>query len=148
MVRIHKRFGPVRITVSKSGVGYSAGGGPFRVTKRADGHVQRTMRIPGTGIYDTKVIGGRRPPDRPMPAQVPPSYSSPQTFGPAVAPKPALAQPPPPSAGPVGGEVLLVLLAILCSIAAIAAAAHGVIVLVPLLAIALRFAKVVHAQRH
>ncbi|MGV9677317.1 hypothetical protein ACWDSJ_18725 [Nocardia sp. NPDC003482] len=44
------------------------------------------------------------------------------------------------------------LLAVLCSIAAVAAVAHGVIVAVPPLAIAgaiaLWFAKVVHAQRH
>jgi hypothetical protein len=30
------------------------------VSKGADGKVRRTVRAPGTGVYDTKVIGGRK----------------------------------------------------------------------------------------
>jgi hypothetical protein len=38
----------------------SVGSGPFRVTRRADGRYQRTTRLPGTGIRDTRVIGSQR----------------------------------------------------------------------------------------
>lgn len=63
--RKSKKFGPVRLTASKKGLGISAGGGPFRVSRGADGKTRRTVRVPGTGIYDTKVVGGKgkkRPP--------------------------------------------------------------------------------------
>ncbi|WP_225057683.1 DUF4236 domain-containing protein [Nocardia sp. alder85J] len=124
------RFGPVRITVSKAGVGYSAGSGPIRITKRADDSVQRTMRVPGTGIYSTEAISGRRRPlGRPGAALLPPSYSPPQTFSTMAPPGPAPAQPRPPSTGSAGRKVLLVLSAVLCSIVAIASAPRGVIVL-------------------
>ncbi|MCL2533161.1 MAG: DUF4236 domain-containing protein [Nocardiaceae bacterium] len=56
--RKSKKLGPVRLTVSTRGVGISAGAGPLRVSRGADGKVRRTVRIPGTGIYDTKVISG------------------------------------------------------------------------------------------
>jgi Protein of unknown function (DUF4236) len=58
--RKSKAFGPVRLTASKSGISASVGSGPFRVTRRADGRYQRTARLPGTGIRDTKVVGGQR----------------------------------------------------------------------------------------
>lgn len=44
------KAGPVRINLSKSGVGYSIGGKGFRVTKKAGGGVRTTASIPGTGI--------------------------------------------------------------------------------------------------
>lgn len=55
-LRIRKsvKFGPFRLNFSKSGVGYSFGGKGFRVTKRADGGVQSTASIPGTGISYTQ----------------------------------------------------------------------------------------------
>ncbi|PSR58704.1 DUF4236 domain-containing protein [Nocardia nova] len=81
MVRMTRKFGPVRITASKSGFGVSAGAGPVRVTRRADGRVQRTVRLPGTGIYDTKTIGAR--PNR-LPRQQ--LVSSARTGSPAAAP--------------------------------------------------------------
>lgn len=62
--RRSKKIGPFRITASKSGLGVSAGAGPFRVSRSAKGRYSRTMRIPGTGIYDTKSIesgAGRSP---------------------------------------------------------------------------------------
>lgn len=55
--RKSKKIGPVRLTASKSGISASVGYGPVRVTRRADGRYQRTARIPGTGIRDTRVIG-------------------------------------------------------------------------------------------
>ena len=50
--RYRKSFtkGPVRVNLSKSGVGYSVGGKGFRVTKKATGGTRTTATIPGTGI--------------------------------------------------------------------------------------------------
>lgn len=50
--RFRKSFGkgPFRVTVSKSGVGYSVGGKGFRYTKKAGGGTRTTASIPGTGI--------------------------------------------------------------------------------------------------
>lgn len=48
--RKSKNFGPLRVNVSKSGIGWSIGGKGFRHTKRADGRTQNTYSIPGTGI--------------------------------------------------------------------------------------------------
>jgi hypothetical protein len=45
----------VQMTVSKSGIGYSVGGKGVRVTKRADGRVQTTVGLPGSGISYTSV---------------------------------------------------------------------------------------------
>jgi hypothetical protein len=51
----------VRMTVSKSGVGYSVGGKGYRVTKRADGRIQQTASLPGTGIgYTSSVNSSKR----------------------------------------------------------------------------------------
>ncbi len=44
------RFGPFRLTASKSGIGYGVGVRGARVTKRADGDVQSTLSAPGTGM--------------------------------------------------------------------------------------------------
>lgn len=56
--RKSKSVGPLRFTASNSGISASLGAGPVRVTRRADGRYQRTARLPGTGIRDTKIIGG------------------------------------------------------------------------------------------
>jgi hypothetical protein len=58
--RKSKKVGPVRFTASKRGISTSVGYGPLRVTRRADGRYQRTARIPGTGIRDTRVSGSQR----------------------------------------------------------------------------------------
>lgn len=50
----------VRLNVSKSGIGYSVGGRGFRLTKRADGRVQQTVSIPGTGLSHVSTVGSRR----------------------------------------------------------------------------------------
>ncbi|NEZ47808.1 DUF4236 domain-containing protein [Clostridium niameyense] len=49
------KLGPLRINFSKKGVGYSVGCKGYRVTKRVDGKVQRTVSVPGTGISYTEV---------------------------------------------------------------------------------------------
>ena len=54
--RFRKSFGtgPFKVTMSKSGIGYSVGGKGFRVTKKASGGTRTTVGIPGTGIsYST-----------------------------------------------------------------------------------------------
>lgn len=56
--RKSKKVGPFRFTLSKRGISTSAGAGPLRVGRGADGKYRRTWRLPGTGLYDTKVIGG------------------------------------------------------------------------------------------
>jgi len=43
-------FPGVRINLSKTGIGASVGFKGFRLTKRADGKVQRTVSLPGTGV--------------------------------------------------------------------------------------------------
>jgi len=58
--RKSKKIGPVRFTASTRGISTSVGSGPFRITRRADGRYQQTVRVPGTGIRDTRVIGGQR----------------------------------------------------------------------------------------
>ena len=58
--RKSKKAGPLRFTLSQRGLSSSIGGGPFRVGFGPDRRIRRTVRIPGTGIYDTKVVGGSR----------------------------------------------------------------------------------------
>jgi len=41
----------------RSGLSTSVGGGPLRFSRGADGKLRRTIRVPGVGLYDTKVIG-------------------------------------------------------------------------------------------
>ncbi len=72
--RRSKNIGPIRITASKGGLGASVGAGPVRVGKGADGKVRGTVRIPGTGIYDTRVIGG----ETSQPAAAPTTQNGPQ----------------------------------------------------------------------
>lgn len=55
--RKSKKMGPLRVTASKSGVSYSTGVKGARITKGADGKVRGTVGIPGTGVYDTRVLG-------------------------------------------------------------------------------------------
>lgn len=57
----------VRMTFSKSGIGYSAGVKGYRVTKRADGRVQRTISIPGTGLSHVSSSGSAKPTRSPSP---------------------------------------------------------------------------------
>ena len=54
------KFGPLRITASKTGLSVSGGVPGARLSVNTKGEVRRTLRIPGTGLYDTKKIGGGR----------------------------------------------------------------------------------------
>ena len=54
------KMGPVRVNLSKSGVGYSVGGKGLRVTKKAGGGTRTTAKIPGTGISYTKDSSKRK----------------------------------------------------------------------------------------
>lgn len=55
------KMGPFRMTASKSGISYSAGVKGARVTRRANGRVQTTLSVPGTGLRHTTTSGrGRR----------------------------------------------------------------------------------------
>jgi len=56
--RKSKKIGPFRLTLTPRGVSTSIGVRGARVSLGSDGKVRRTLSVPGTGIYDTKVIGG------------------------------------------------------------------------------------------
>lgn len=61
--RFRKSFGagPFRVTLSKSGIGFSAGVKGARITKPAKGKARATVGIPGTGIsYSTAVSGKKK----------------------------------------------------------------------------------------
>lgn len=60
--RFRKSFGkgPLRINLSKSGVGYSIGGKGFRYTKKAGGGTRTTASIPGTGISYVTESGSKK----------------------------------------------------------------------------------------
>lgn len=58
-VRKSYKFGPAKINVSKSGVGYSVGGKGFRYTKKAGGGYRTTASIPGTGLSYSKDYSSR-----------------------------------------------------------------------------------------
>ena len=60
--RKSKSFGGVRVTASKSGIGFSTGVKGFRVTKKAGGGYRTTASVPGTGIsYVKDYSAGRKP---------------------------------------------------------------------------------------
>lgn len=54
------KAGPLRVNLSKSGVGYSVGTKGFRYTKKAGGGTRTTASIPGTGISYVKETGKRK----------------------------------------------------------------------------------------
>lgn len=70
-LRFRKSFklGPIRYTISKSGISTSIGTKGYRVTKRADGKIQRTVSIPGTGISHVSVSSGQKKVSAPKPHQ-------------------------------------------------------------------------------
>src|ERR1700730_17853950 len=57
-LRRSKKIGPLRVNVTKTGVGLSAGVPGARVSVHSSGRVTKTVGIPGTGIYyrDDKVL--------------------------------------------------------------------------------------------
>ena len=52
-------LGPIRINISKSGVGFSFGFKGLRLTKKAKGGFRATASIPGTGISYVKDFDGK-----------------------------------------------------------------------------------------
>ena len=60
--RFRKTFGtgPLKMTVSKSGIGFSAGVKGARITKPANGKAKATFGIPGTGLSYSKTVGGKK----------------------------------------------------------------------------------------
>lgn len=50
-------FGPFRINVSKSGIGYSIGGKGFRTGVNARGRRYTSINVPGTGLRYSKSGG-------------------------------------------------------------------------------------------
>lgn len=56
--RKSKKVGPLRVTLSPRGVSTSAGVPGMRVSANSRGEVRRTLSVPGTGVYDTKKVGG------------------------------------------------------------------------------------------
>ena len=58
--RKSKNFGPLRINLSKTGVGWSIGTKGVRYTKRADGKKQTTLSVPGTGLSYVEVSGNNK----------------------------------------------------------------------------------------
>lgn len=56
--RKSKKVGPLRVTVSKSGISTSVGGKAGRITTSTSGRTTLTTRIPGSGISNVSTIGG------------------------------------------------------------------------------------------
>jgi hypothetical protein len=44
-------FGPLRVNLSKSGIGYSVGGKDLRIGRDAKGHTYEDVTVPGTGLH-------------------------------------------------------------------------------------------------
>lgn len=53
-------MGPLRVNLSKSGIGYSVGGKGARYTKTANGKTRTTLNIPGTGLSYVEETGKRK----------------------------------------------------------------------------------------
>lgn len=51
-------IGPLRINLSKSGVGFSIGWRGFRVSRSAKGKKQATVSLPGTGLSYVQNLEG------------------------------------------------------------------------------------------
>ena len=67
--RKSKKFGPLRINLSGSGVGWSVGGKHFRYTQPAKGKAYTTTTIPGTGISSRSTV--RTSPSVGEPSRIP-----------------------------------------------------------------------------
>ncbi len=50
MFRKTKKFGPLNLTMSSGGIGYSVGGMGMRVGRGADGRSRFSACLPGTGV--------------------------------------------------------------------------------------------------
>ena len=54
------KAGPFRMTVSKSGIGYSVGTKDARITKPAKGKTRATISAPGTGLSYSKTLSSKK----------------------------------------------------------------------------------------
>lgn len=63
-------FGPFRLNLSKSGVGYSVGVKGARYTKKATGGTRTTLSVPGTGISHVTETGDKKQTERQTGKQV------------------------------------------------------------------------------
>lgn len=73
-------FGPLRINLSKSGVGASVGTKGFRVTKKTGGGTRTTASIPGTGIsYVTETSGKKASAGKRTDSAAPAAQAAPQS---------------------------------------------------------------------
>jgi hypothetical protein len=79
----------LRLNFSRRGVGFSAGPRGFKIGRGADGRYRRTVSIPGTGLYNTTVIGSGEKHERMT--QPPQQWTAPPTW-----PQPAAGWSPPP----------------------------------------------------
>jgi len=81
--RRSKKIGPVRLNLTKTGVGASIGVPGARVSVHSSGRITKTVGIPGTGLYyrDDEVLPGSRATSRGRPA--PPAATPP--VGPVAA---------------------------------------------------------------
>lgn len=67
------KFGPFRLTATKSGLAASVGAPGARVSVNTKGQVRRTVGIPGSGLYDTELVNPRGPRAAQAPADSRPS---------------------------------------------------------------------------
>ena len=65
------QFGPLRINLSKSGIGWSVGGKGARFTKKAGGGYRTTVGVPGTGVSYVKDHTGEQSKSAQKPEQRP-----------------------------------------------------------------------------
>lgn len=70
------KAGPVRINLSKSGVGYSIGGKGFRYTKKANGGTRTTYSVPGTGLSYVNESSSKKKTTKSPPKQIPAAPAS------------------------------------------------------------------------
>ena len=63
--RKSKKIGPIRASISKGGFSFSAGVPGARISKsirwKGGGRTTGTVGLPGTGIYASKTLGGKKP---------------------------------------------------------------------------------------
>jgi hypothetical protein len=94
------KMGPFRVTASKSGISYSAGVKGARVTKRANGRVQTTLSVPGTGLRYTTTSGTKKPTTRASTRTTAPHRRVTQPPKPVSRPAPAVTPTPAPAQRP------------------------------------------------
>jgi Protein of unknown function (DUF4236) len=95
------RLGPVRLNMSRRGIGQSIGVRGARITRSARGERYVTFTVPGTGWSYRKKLGGAVGSRRRLPPGGPPPLPPPTPTLPPPMPQPTSGPPPPltPHAG-------------------------------------------------